>query len=176
MASKLATLNVGNRVRGKQVFCIIGCGNLNRSDDGVGVCVAQRLATHFARQERSDVKVVDAGTGGMEVMFQARGATSLIIVDASRSNSIAGSIFKVPGEVLANAPEPAYTLHNFRWDHAIYAGRMIFKEDFPKDVTVYLIEAEDLSFGLKLSESVSVAAENVVSQILTQLGEERAHD
>jgi Ni,Fe-hydrogenase maturation factor len=30
----------------------------------------------------ADVRLFDAGTGGMEVMFQARGARQLIIVDA----------------------------------------------------------------------------------------------
>jgi len=155
----------------KTMFCIIGCGNLNRSDDGVGVCVAQRLAKHFSEPLRTDVKVFDAGTSGMDVMFQARGATSLIIVDASRSDSLPGTIFKVPGEALASVPEPSYTLHNFRWDHAIYAGRKMFKDDFPKNVTVYLIEAADLSFGLELSQSVSTAAESVVNQILTLVNE-----
>ena len=62
-------------------LAVIGCGNLNRSDDGVGVIVAQRLKQWLNDAPCDGVAVFDAGTGGMDVMFQARGATSLIIVE-----------------------------------------------------------------------------------------------
>ena len=54
------------------MLVVIGCGNSNRSDDGVGVFVAQALLQHLQSKPRSDVRVFDAGTGGMEVMFLAR--------------------------------------------------------------------------------------------------------
>ena len=79
------------------MLTIIGCGNLNRSDDGVGVIVAQKLGEYVQRQGRTDVCVFDAGTDGMGVMFRARGARRLVLVDASRSGAEAGAIFKVPG-------------------------------------------------------------------------------
>jgi hydrogenase maturation protease len=67
------------------MLCIIGCGNLVRSDDGVGVVVVRRLAQIVpVVQNSSRVNVFDAGTGGMDVMFRARGAEKLIIVDARR--------------------------------------------------------------------------------------------
>lgn len=151
------------------MLSIIGCGNANRSDDGVGVFVAQELKRRLASAHRADVRVFDAGTSGMDVMFQARGSKSLIIVDANSSGSNPGAIFEVPGDILANVPEPSYSLHNFRWDHAIYAGRKIFKDDFPSDITVYLIEAEQLSLGLELSRAVKAAADTVVDRIFNRL-------
>ena len=102
------------------MLCIVGCGNLNRRDDGVGVFIVRRLVQQVADQHVPDLKIVDAGTGGMDVMFQARGANSMIIIDASRSGSTPGSVFEVPADNLVNVPEPSYTLHNFRWDHAIF--------------------------------------------------------
>lgn len=152
------------------MLTIIGCGNLNRSDDGVGVVVARKLMD--AVRARSDVQVFDAGTGGMDVMFRARGSDELIVVDASRSGSAAGSIFKVPGPELAAAHEPSYSLHDFRWDHALYAGRRIFGDDFPSRVTVFLIEAGNLDLGLTLSEPVSEAAGRVAADILAMLPHE----
>ena len=147
------------------MLVIIGCGNLNRRDDGVGVVVAQRLQAWFAEQPQSDVRIFDAGTGGMDVMFQARGARSLIIIDACISGSEPGTIFKLAGEDAINRPPPSYTLHDFRWDHALYAGRRIFKEDFPKNVTVYLIEAEDTSLGLELTPRVARSIEIVCEHV-----------
>ena len=144
---------------------IIGCGNLNRSDDGVGVVVAHSLGEYVQSHGRADVSVFDAGTDGMGVMFRARGAKRLVLVDASRSGAEPGAIFKVPGGELASDYEPAYSLHDFRWDHALYAGQRIFGASFPTDVTVFLIEAGTLELGCELSTPVSAAAARVTREI-----------
>ncbi len=147
------------------MLTIIGCGNLNRSDDAVGVIIAQRLQQYLAANPQPDVRVYDCGTAGMEVMFKARGSKTLIIIDASSTNSEPGAIFKVPGEELEALPEPSYNLHDFRWDHALAAGRKIFANEFPEDVTVYLIEAANLDLGLELSPIVKSAADLVFEQL-----------
>lgn len=151
------------------MLTIIGCGNLNRQDDAVGVLIAQRLQAHLRQHPLLDVRVFDCGTGGMDVMFQARGSTALILIDASSTGSEPGAIYKVPGDVLERLPEASYTLHDFRWEHAIAAGRKIFRDQFPADVTVYLVEAENLGFGLELSPAVQQAADRVFDQIVAEL-------
>lgn len=147
------------------MLTIIGCGNLNRSDDGVGVIVARRLMDWVNARGISNVPVFDTGTAGMDVMFRARGAKKLILIDACRSGSEAGAVFQVPGAELAQGHDPSYSLHDFRWNHALYAGRRIFGADFPTDVTVFLIEAAELGLGLELSEPVQRAADQVVDDI-----------
>ena len=127
--------------------------------------VAQRLSEYVQRQGRTDVRVFDAGTDGMGVMFRARGAERLVLVDANRSGAEPGAIFQVPGGELANHYDPAYSLHNFRWDHALYAGRRIFGEAFPTEVTVFLIEAGTLELGWELSAPVRDAADRVTGEI-----------
>ena len=148
------------------MLTIIGCGNLNRSDDAVGVLIAQRLQQYLAQHPHPHMRVYDCGTAGMEVMFQARGSKKLIIIDASSTGSEPGAVFKVPGKELEALPELSYNLHDFRWDHALAAGKKIFKEDFPEEVTVYLIEAENLGFGLELSPVVQHSADLVFEEII----------
>ncbi|TAF10571.1 MAG: hydrogenase maturation protease [Nostocales cyanobacterium] len=149
------------------MLTIIGCGNLNRNDDAVGVIIAQRLQQYLAQNPHPKVRVFDCGTAGMEVMFQARGSEKLIILDASCTDSEPGAIFKVPGKELEALPEPSYNLHDFRWDHALAAGKKIFKDEFPQDVTVYLIEAVSLDFGLDLSPVVKHSADLVLAELIT---------
>jgi hydrogenase maturation protease len=129
------------------------------------VHVAQTLLTQLRREPIPGVQVFDAGTGGMDVMFQARGASRLIIVDASKSGADAGAVFKVPGRELAADPGAGFSLHDFRWQHALCAGRKIFGADFPGDVTIFLIEAANLDFGLELSPRVLDSANRVVEEI-----------
>lgn len=147
------------------MLTIIGCGNSNRTDDGAGVYVAQQLQNFLKSQNKQNVKVFDAGTGGIDVMFQARGSSRLIIIDASQTGSEAGTIYQVPGEELEREREVSYSLHDFRWDDALYAGRKIFREDFPKEVTVFLIEAESLGYGLELNPKVKVSAEKTIERL-----------
>lgn len=155
------------------MLAVIGCGNANRSDDAVGVRVAQALQARLRDRPRDDVRVYDAGTGGMEVMFQARGVRKLVIVDASCSGSEPGTLYAVPGEELEGDHEPSYSLHDFRWDHALAAGRRIFRSEFPEDVTVYLVEAGTLELGLEMSEPVRAAAQKLIER-LAQLIDEYA--
>jgi len=153
----------------KLVLTIIGCGNSNRTDDGAGVYVARCLKEYLKGNPKENVQVFDAGTGGIDVMFHARGSEKLIIVDASKTGSVPGTIYEVPGEELAAERETSYSLHDFRWDHALDAGRKIFKTDFPDDVTVYLIEAENLEMGLEMTDRTASAAKKVIERIVKEI-------
>jgi hydrogenase maturation protease len=157
-----------------EVLTIIGCGNPNRSDDGAGVAVVRRLMDRMGGDRRlgdrsRGARLFDAGTNGMQVMFEARGSTELVLIDACSSRSEPGSIFEVPGEVLQNVPTPGHGLHGFRWDHAIYAGKKIYGRDFPDRVTVYLIESQTLELGIGLSDPVERAVARVIDLIVERM-------
>ena len=151
------------------MLSVIGCGNLNRSDDGVGVLVVQRLAERLRKHPVPGVQAFDCGTAGMEVMFRARGSDALLIVDASASGSAPGTVYEVPGEELAADYEATYSLHDFRWQHALGAGRKIYGEEFPAQVSVWLIEAAELGLGVELSAPVAAAAEQVYAKVLERV-------
>ena len=149
------------------MIVVIGCGNPNRGDDGVGPEVVRVLRDRGAGALNGQVRLIDAGTDGMAAMFAARGCRTLIIVDACRSGSEAGAVFEIPGGELEQSYAPTLNLHDFRWDHALYAGRRIFRDDFPSDVAVLLIEAQNVEFGIGLSPAVSAAAAIVVERVET---------
>lgn len=145
------------------VIAVVGCGNPNRQDDGVGQEVIETLRGR--RRDRAGVRLLDAGTDGMAVMFQARGCSSLIVVDAAKTGVEPGAIYEVPGAELERPYKPGLNLHDFRWDAALHAGRQIFRDAFPSDVTVFLIEAAELGFGVGLTPAVLRAADKVAARI-----------
>ena len=151
------------------MIVIIGCGNELRKDDGVGVHVVSRLGNLPEITSRPDIKLLAAGTNGIDIIFQSVKYRQLIIVDACLSNSKPGTIFVIPGEEIETKREPSHTLHDFRWDHAISAGRLMFPETFPTSITAYLIEAELCTFDTELSSSVNAAANRVVELIVATL-------
>jgi len=143
------------------MIAVIGCGNPNRSDDGVAGEVLRRLKAPRSH----DVKLLDAGTDGIAVMFAARGCQRLILVDACRTGAEPGTVFEVPGAELDRHDGPPLATHAFRWDDAIVAGRRLYREQLPDDVTVFLVEAKSVDFGMGLSPEVSASAAIVANRI-----------
>ena len=101
----------------------------------------------------------------MAVMFAARGCTSLFVIDCCKTGADPGVTFEVPAEELECPHQPSLNLHDFRWDNAIYAGRQIYRDSFPKDVTAFLIEGRSLELGCGLTADICDAAEKVAVQI-----------
>jgi hydrogenase maturation protease len=112
------------------------------------------------------VRLVDGGTAGMDVAFQMRGAERVVIVDASATGAVPGTVYRVPGSELAELPplEGLHT-HSFRWDHAIAFARWALADACPSDITVFLIEAASVEFGADLSPDVTAAMEQVIEMI-----------
>lgn len=157
------------------MIAIIGCGNLTRGDDGIGPEVIRRLANRdFAADAR--VRLLDAGTDGMGVMFAARGCRTLVLIDACRSGAEPGAVFEVPGAELKQQYEPSMNLHDFRWEHALFAGQKIYGEQFPEDVTVFLVEAATLDFGVELSphaqRGAAIAADRIAALVRSRCSPE----
>jgi hydrogenase maturation protease len=141
------------------LIAVIACGNRNRTDDGVGVEVVRRITP------RPGVKFFDAATDGLAVLSASRGCKALVLVDACATGAEPGTIFEVPPEVLAATTPPSYTLHGFRWDHALYAGRKMYGAAFPTDVMVLLVETRSVGVGLSLSPQVAAAVDEAVARI-----------
>jgi hydrogenase maturation protease len=150
---------------------IIACGNPTCTDDGVGAEVLRRLAACGLGADPARVKLLDAGTDGVAVIFAARGCRRLIVVDACHGGSEPGAVFEFPGSELADAPARPLATHDFRWEDAIAAGRRIFGAEFPAELTVLLVEAQSLDFGLGLTPIVWAAAAKVADRIAGLLRE-----
>jgi hydrogenase maturation protease len=144
-------------------LAVIGCGNLLRADDGVGPVLVRKL---WEGGVPPGVRLVDGGTAGMDVAFQMRGAKRVIVVDASRTGAAPGTVYKVPGlEVEDMPPLSGLHTHSFRWDHALAFAGWLLGDEYPRDVTVYLIEAADFTPGGELTGPVRDGMDRVLGLI-----------
>jgi hypothetical protein len=74
------------------------------------------------------------------------------------------------GEDVEHLPPLAgINLHAFRWDHALSFARWLLKDDYPKRITVYLIEAQSLVIGDPLSKPVDAAMRRLAEKLLHDL-------
>ncbi len=143
---------------------VIGCGNLNRRDDGVGVQVIEALQAQLPLP-LSEVHLVEAGTSGIDLMFLAQGCEELWVIDACTSGAPAGTLLELTEEELPTHSDVAFNSHDFRWDHALMTGRRLYPERFPQHVTVFLVEAESVDYGRELSAPVAAAVQKLVDEL-----------
>ncbi len=145
---------------------VVGCGNLIRGDDAAGPVLVRLLAD---RDLPEGVRLIDGGTAGMDVAFAMRGASRAIVVDASRVGVQPGTVHRVPGSELVDLAPPEGNLHRFRWDQALGFAQWLLKDEYPDDVTVWLIEGESFEPGETLTPAVESAVERVADEIVAQL-------
>jgi hydrogenase maturation protease len=149
-------------------LAVVGCGDLTRADDGAGPALVRRLREDGVPP---GVRLIDGGTAGVNVAFQLRGARRVVVVDATSTGAAAGTVFRVPGtEVEDMPPLSGLASYSFRWDHALAFARWLLADEYPADVTVYLIEAMDLTPGAELSQP----AREGIDQVLDLIRRERA--
>ena len=145
---------------------VVGCGNLIRGDDAAGPVLVRLLAD---RDLPEGVRLIDGGTAGMDVAFAMRGASRVVVVDASRIGVEPGTVHRVPGSELTDLAPPEGNLHRFRWDQALGFAQWLLKEEYPDDVTVWLIEGASFEPGEPLTPAVEAAVAQVAEAIAVQL-------
>jgi hydrogenase maturation protease len=149
--------------RSRSHTVVVGCGNLLRGDDAVGPTLIRHL---WESGVPEGVTLVDGGTAGMDVAFKMRGAARVLIVDASSTGVEPGTIYRVPGDELEDLPAlDGLHTHQFRWDHALSFGRWLLADDYPEDITVFLIEVGSTEPGAPLTEPVARAMDAVGARI-----------
>jgi hydrogenase maturation protease len=139
---------------------VIGVGNENRADDGVGLIVARRLKERFAEH----VRFLEEPSDGTRFLDLWRGSDVTIIIDAVISGAEPGHIHKFDAR---QSPLPAslfhYSTHSFGVPEAVELARVM--DQLPKTIIVYGIEGECFDEGANLSPTVELAAQELVEQL-----------
>ena len=145
---------------------VVGCGNLLRGDDAAGPILVRLLA---GRDLPSGVRLIDGGTAGMDIAFAMRAVPKVIIVDASRVGVAPGTVHRVPGSELVDLRPPEGTLHSFRWDQALGFATWLLKDEYPEDITVYLVEGESFEPGAALTPAVQASVDRIADAIVADV-------
>ena len=74
-----------------------------------------------------------------------------------------------PARNCAISLPPEGNLHRFRWDQALGFAQWLLKDEFPDDVTVYLVEGKSFELGDALTPPVQASIERIADAIMDQL-------
>ncbi|MBI4284152.1 MAG: hydrogenase maturation protease [Chloroflexi bacterium] len=149
---------------------IIGCGNILRRDDGIGVYVLEELKKIPLAE---NVELIDAGTRGMDIFSFLEGAQKVIIVDGVKGRGRPGDIYRadIDGEAIDTGDLNYFCIHDFNWEDALVIGRKILGDKFPGKITFRGIEIENTEPGIGLSPAIKESLYKVVRLIQEELAE-----
>ncbi|MFY0255519.1 hydrogenase maturation protease [Chitinophaga sp. 30R24] len=150
---------------------ILGFGNPVRSDDAIGVYVANELQQKLT--DREDVCIFDMGTSAFEVLFKLKGHHRIILVDGViNSGEPDGTLFRLPAdEIQAQIQhDPLLFLHGMKWDQALSYAKKMMGDEFPAGhIQVYLIAISEIKIDMNLGNIVKSAGDKLVATILQDL-------
>lgn len=143
---------------------VIGVGNAYRSDDAVGLIVAQRLKQCSAEP----VIVLEESGAAVAWMDAWKDADAVILIDAAHSGADPGTIHRLDA---GSQPLPPgilrYSTHGLGIAEGVELARAL--NQLPKRCIVYGIEGRSFAAGVGLSPEVEQAAEQVVLRVLHDL-------
>lgn len=144
---------------------IIGVGNRDRGDDGVGPLVAARLT------ERG-VPAIEHSHDGAELIDAWQGHESVIIVDAMRSGAPPGTVRRFDAS-RKRLPKGAFAVssHLFGPTEALETARALGR--LPSKVIVFGVEGQSYGFGAPLSAPVHKAMHDLVDRVVKEITRSR---
>lgn len=146
---------------------IIGIGNLFRSDDSVGIQLAELLRNQVPHH----ISVHTEIRGESDLIDVWRNIDKTILIDAVSSGKKSGSVFRLTQDDLESLDPEQFAFRCSTHDFNLLNGIELAKvfNTLPKEITVYGIEIETTEHGTQCSDAVQQAIPVVLQQILKEL-------
>ena len=151
--------------RAQKQIIILGIGNPDRADDGVGALVVARLSGRLP----PDVMLVVRGGDILGLVEDWAGCDVLICVDAANPMDQPGSIHHFDATNGHLPQSGSFTSsHAFGLAEAIALAHEL--QALPKTVVVYAVEGACFDVGAPMTPQVTVAANEVAQRIIEEVG------
>ncbi|MEN6576078.1 MAG: HyaD/HybD family hydrogenase maturation endopeptidase [Phycisphaerales bacterium] len=145
---------------------VLGLGNPLMADEGIGVCLVERLVESAG--DFPDVDFIDAGTGGLAVLHHIEGRRKAIFLDCAYLGQEPGSIRRfVPDEVCSTKVLAHQSLHEADLLRIIDMARQLGQA--PDEIVIFGIQPQRVEPGLGLSPSLMSKIESYLALILREL-------
>lgn len=143
---------------------VIGIGNPDRGDDGVGRLVAQQLRNNLP----PDVRIEEQDGGAAALIERLRDVDSVWLIDAAVSGAPAGTIRCTDCNATDALPaRPGASSHGLGVAEAVALARTL--HGLPRVCLLYTVEGVTFAPGAPMSSAVTEAADALVALVVQQL-------
>jgi hydrogenase maturation protease len=144
---------------------VLGIGNLIMTDDGVGVRVVHLLQERFRFPEQ--VKVMDGGTLGLDLLHYLEGVRRLLVVDAVETGGPPGTLVRLIGDEINIAFRTKLSPHQMGLQDLLLVAEL---QGFaPEEMVLLGVQPAEIGMGTELSATVEAQVEPLVGLVLQEL-------
>ncbi len=145
---------------------VLGLGNPLMADEGIGVYLVERLLE--SADKYSAVDFVDAGTGGLSILYQIEYHRKAIVIDCAFMDEPPGTIRRFTPEEVQSVKVLAHqSLHEADLMQILALARQLGQA--PDEVVIFGIQPERVEPGLGLSRTLMERIDEYISMILREL-------
>jgi len=147
---------------------VVGVGNVLLRDEGVGVRVACEIQERVnVRPWADDVRVIDGGTLGLDLLPLIEDCRALLIADAVELGAAPGTTRVIRGPAIHGTLAGHVSPHQVGVGDLVAAARLVGQ--LPEDTTLIGIQPGLIEIGLELSEPVEAAVPTAVDLVDREL-------
>jgi hydrogenase maturation protease len=144
---------------------VLGLGNSIMSDDGFGVKVVNTLSSRYHFQ--GEVKLIDGGTLGLDLLPHLEEIETLLIIDALDMREEPGSVFRIEGEEVPRAFASKLSVHQMGLQDLLAVAEL--QGHVPTNLVVWGVQPESIEMGTELTATVAATIEPVTTKVLEEL-------
>lgn len=140
---------------------VLGVGNVLMGDEGVGVQILRRLENETALP---GVRLLDGGTGGVNLLTEFEGVSAVILIDATRDGTAAGTVTYLQPQRVGELPR-GLGAHDFGLKDLFAAAALLGRMP---ELHLYTIAVEEIRpMCMELSPAVAGAMRPVIAAVRT---------
>lgn len=144
---------------------VLGLGNTIMTDDGFGVKVVNTLSSRYRFQ--GQVKLLDGGTLGLDLLPYLEEVESLLIVDAIDMRDEPGKIFRLAGAEVPRAFASKLSVHQMGLQDLLAVAEL--QGHVPRNLVVWGVQPECIEMSTEMTAIVTAAVEPVITNVLKEL-------
>jgi len=146
---------------------VLGLGNSLMSDDAFGVRVVEELQRRYVFPP--DVKIIDGGTLGFDLLPFVEEADRLLIVDALQMQAEPGEVFRLAGDEVPRAFASKLSVHQMGVQDLLAVAEL--QGYCPRELVVWGVQWASIEMNIGLTPAVAPALERVVNEVVGELKE-----
>lgn len=144
---------------------VLGLGNTIMTDDGFGVRVVEVLSSRY--RFRGDVRLLDGGTLGLDLLPHLEDTARLLIIDALEMKAPPGTVFRLAGEEVPRAFASKLSVHQMGAQDLLAVSELM--GHLPGELVVWGAQPECIEMGTELTTTMATALEPVVAGVVGEL-------
>ena len=145
---------------------IVGVGNMLFKDEGIGIYASEYIRQNYEFDDEN-LEIIDGGTLGFKLMAYFQEYDNVIILDTVSIEDTAGSIYRLPSEVLLGLGNYRKTAHEVE---IVEMLEIVSVLDSHANVTIMGIIPEDIiSVEIGLTKKMEEKFEEYILNIIKEI-------